>query len=89
MPAPRKEQRFLVHAEWREPVRGKLFWRAGPLQERTVEIAGNVMSVMREAQRRFPGARLMMRSIPEKDPPPAPGSLEDVVRRVVAAGGQA
>jgi hypothetical protein len=54
----------MIHAEWKERVPGK--WFLVP-RERTIEIEARHMGeVMRQAQRRFPGAQITMRSMPAR-----------------------
>lgn len=59
---PKPLLRFMIHAEWKERVPGQLLLQH---RERTVERqAPNFMIAMRNAQREFPNAKLIMRTMP-------------------------
>lgn len=57
-------QRYMIHAEWKERVPGKLLLQH---RERTVERrARDFMSAYRAAQREFRGATITMRNLDPK-----------------------
>ena len=57
-------QRFQVHAEWKERVKGK--WFLVPREETIVLDGKDFMQVMKIAQRKYPNSKLMLKCLGDR-----------------------